>query len=97
MKVCKIHVYCIVDLKGNSITNVKVEYEDYWIKAEYSLDVAYRPVINSDCTINIKPIKDSWSREEVESLIREWASFTITGRGQWWKPNDLDNWIKENL
>ena len=89
--------YCIVDLKGNSITNVKVEYEDYWIKAEYSLDVAYRPVINSNCTINIKPIKDSWSREEVESLIREWASFTVTGRGQWWKPNDLDNWIKENL
>ena len=83
--------------EGNSITNVKVEYEDYWIKAEYSLDVAYRPVINSDCTINIKPIKDSWSREEVESLIREWASFTVTGRGQWWKPNDLDNWIKENL
>lgn len=45
--------------EGNSITNVKVEYEDDWIKADYSLDVAYRPVINSDCTISIKPIKES--------------------------------------
>ena len=25
--------------------------------------------VNPDNTINIKPIKDSWSREEVESLI----------------------------
>lgn len=89
--------YYIKEYNKDIITKVEVEYEDYWIKADYSLDVAYRPVINPDNTINIKPIKDSWSREEVESLIREWASFTVTGRGQWWKPNDLDNWIKENL
>ena len=53
--------------------------------------------VNSDNIINIKPIKTNWSREEVETLIRQWASFTVTGRGQWWKPNDLDNWIKQNL
>jgi len=38
-----------------------------------------------------------YTKEEVETLIREWASFTVTGRGQWWKPSDLDKWIEEKL
>ena len=45
----------------------------------------------------LEKFKDYKSREEVEALIREWASYTVTGRGQWWKPEDLNKWIKENL
>ena len=74
--------------KGNVITEVMVEYNEKGIIQRGR---------GGERTITICKIKDSWSRQEVESLIREWASFTVTGRGQWWKPNDLDNWIKENL
>ena len=74
--------------KGNLITEVMVEYNEKGIIQRGR---------GGERTITICKIKDSWSRQEVESLIREWASFTVTGRGQWWKPNDLDNWIKENL
>ena len=52
--------------KGNVIDKVNVEYEEYEGKKPFErlLD---NPVLklNQDNTINIKPIKEFWSREEV--------------------------------
>ncbi len=65
--------------KGNVITKVEVEY---WC-GETNCNCATRQQdcfrakqnqvikINPDNTINIKPIKDSWSREEVIELINK--------------------------
>lgn len=48
----------------------------------------------SDNTISIFVKKDNL---DTEQLIREWANYTCTGRGQFWKPKDLDVWIDEKL
>jgi hypothetical protein len=55
----------------------------------------YELKINPDNTINIFPIKESWSREEVEKLLKglyaSFAAYPIMNL-------DLrDNWIKQNL
>lgn len=69
------------------------------------------PKTNTDNTINIKPQKDSWSREEVETLCRDafQAGCTIqnlicksieTGEDLLLNRDDVlgeNNWIKENL
>ena len=84
--------------KGNVITRVMVEYENSWIPSsstygigEYENKLKVNP---KDNTINIKKVKDSWSREEVVELL---VNHTINLRN---KTNDLDftkKWIKENL
>ena len=48
--------------------------------------------INPDNTINIKPIKDSWSREEVHKLLYNAIHYS---KGKVY-PHDLE-WIEENL
>lgn len=50
--------------------------------------------IAPDNTIPIFVKKDNL---DTEQLIREWANYSCTGRGQFWKPKDLDIWIDENL
>jgi len=90
--------------KGNKIENVMVEYEDkgfiqlmnpeeplptkqhhYWIENII-------PKLNQDNTINIKSVKDSWTREEVENIVH---------RALWTNPpyNEIESneWINSNL
>jgi PIN domain nuclease of toxin-antitoxin system len=67
------------------------------IDCEECIKASYKLKVNQSNEITIKNIKDTYSKEEVETLIRQWASFTVTGRGQWWKPNDLDKWIEKNV
>lgn len=51
--------------------------------------------INPDNTINVRMIKDSYSREEVESLIQKYRMYVgITDR---FDLASCNNWIKENL
>lgn len=84
--------------KGNVITEVMVEYET----EEYCLPMPnihikqYREIlkINSDNTINIKPIKNSWSREEVVELLRKSHCLKSISFIQ---NNSLDKWLEENL
>lgn len=65
----------------------------------------FRPVINpKDNTINIKPIKDSWNREEVISnIIKHRNDFLKFKTDSHYNPNDKeikeweDKWINENL
>ena len=75
--------------KGNVITKVMVEYED----SHTSQSKTPYLKINPDYTINIKPIKDSWSREEVITII-----YNVTHqKGITCIGVDFDKWIKENL
>lgn len=82
--------------KGNVITDVLVEYEDYdWdLLVSGNNTIHQRPKVNpKDNTITIKKLKDSWNREEVLSLI-----YNINrGVFQYEASFDLDKWIEENL
>ena len=116
-----IELYCQKYNEGNYITEVIVEYEiicgrcysntdECWSAKECSRNTDFPDIVklkvNSDNTINIKPIKDSRSREEVKQLIEK----AFTGIGT--KNNcieavvqsnglltiyKLDKWIEENL
>jgi len=60
----------------------------------------YRLKINPDNTINIKPIKDSWNREEVIELMTK-AFYTDCrvwkNKYQDWEEVDFNEWIEKNL
>jgi len=85
--------------KGNKIEEVEVEYEYDIVAGNGHIEppeVYSNPVllINDDNTINIKPIKDSWTKEEVIELIRKYGSdihkYTIS-------KESFDEWIETNL
>jgi len=84
---------------GNIITKVMVEYEtvtDY-ITVCHQVVPTYNNIlkVNSDNTINIRYIKNSWSREEVIELINKSIRETLRMDGLCDKlPN---NWIEQNL
>ena len=82
--------------KGNVITKVDVEYDaDYneRYKAYYADTIELK--VNPDNTINIKPIKDSWNREEVIKLFHKYK-IDHDGDGSYYK-DILNKWIAENL
>lgn len=101
--------------KGEVITEVLVEYENnlyghigsgkyhedepVMMKKYLNKEDIYLKV-NQDNTINIRPIKDSWSREEVEKLCKSaWQVGFNVGLNEELFPSYLnwDEWIKENL
>lgn len=80
--------------KGNIISDVLVEcYPKEWCE----LNELLNPIkINQDNNINIKTVKDSFSREEVESLLfnlAEYYGMTSTKS----EIDDFNTWIKQNL
>lgn len=99
--------------KGNVITEVMVEYEE--ISNNKTNDFGKNQIyyqklkINPNNTINIKPIKDSWSREEIEkffSWMKDVGIYRDTnGCIEYKMPynktqglsNIFNKWIKENL
>lgn len=99
--------YFIIEYnKGNIITKVKVEYESYCVygnncpsKGAYDKQhlckINYKLKINPDNIINIKPIKDSWSKDEVIKLIEEVRWQSIGNPTEFTK--NFDKWIEENL
>lgn len=55
-------------------------------------------IINSDNTINISSIKDSWSREEVKKLCKKaFIAGGISGSARGLDFETSDDWIKKNL
>lgn len=75
--------------KGNKIEEVMVEYEHVdteFVGYALSGDILK---LNPDNTINIKSIKDSWTREEVITIINQ--TFYLDSR------LDLEEWIESNL
>lgn len=84
---------------GNVITEVMVEYEEnhlYPMVQNNNLKLG----INPDNTINIKPIKDNYSREEViillQNVIKDSYSYELEEHhgGDY---RNLKKWIEENL
>jgi hypothetical protein len=72
--------------KGNVITDVMVEYEAMNTTIVNRTYNDFEPKINpKDNTITIRKIKDSWSREEVVELIKQYSE-------------DINNpiWFKKN-
>lgn len=89
--------------KGNVITKVMVEYEVMDISTMTS-DVKTYPnlnietlKLNPDNTINIKLIKDSWSREEHITNIKAFAKEFVANTNTAYKQADIDKWIENNL
>ena len=74
--------------KGNKIKEVMVEYEQYWPYNEKNkgqitppIDPEYKPKLNSDNTINIKIIKEIYTREGVIALFNLY--FKTQGKGEY--------------
>ena len=94
-----IEKYC----KVGGIDEVLVEYEKDTIKnrKEFSRTnipiVYYKLKINSHNEITIHPIKNSWSREEVETLLFKYASDEWGVDSSHQDIKQFNNWIKENL
>lgn len=89
--------------KSNIITDVLVEYvkgvtivdELQWENNELHLKIN-----SKDNTINIKPVKNSWNREELIELLQNcWSESAINLAQQNNKEKYItfDEWIKENL
>lgn len=80
--------------KGEIITDVLVEYEEYdpkgWFTKGKSLLPDILKVNSKDNTITIKKLKDSWNKEEVIKLIEDYSVFddgTIFTRNKWINEN----------
>lgn len=88
--------------KGNVITDIMVECETNYVEWKHSnkesLKETLKLKINSkDNTINIKPIKDSWNREEVIKLFKEHNLNINKKHNLSFIQEFTDKWIKENL
>jgi hypothetical protein len=84
--------------KGNKIEEVMVEYEEYEscnpITGNTGNWYCGNIKLNPDNTINIQSIKDSWTRDEVISILikrEEYISNELTPF------ISIDEWIKNNL
>ena len=92
--------------KGNTITDVLVEYElisneEYFLNTiNPDENVPYfdenLKINPKDNTITIKKVKDSYTREEVEKLCKNAIEFGWV-KGDTISKEDIPNWIKENL
>jgi hypothetical protein len=84
--------------KGNIITDVMVEYEEYNDYPPVSFMPDILKVNPKDNTIIIKKIKDSWNREEVTKLCKKAYkdASTIQGSAKW-LDNEAKEWVEENL
>lgn len=87
--------------KGNVIDKVEVEYNLIEEPGNTPNDRKYDELIlkvSPDNTINIKPIKDNWSREEVIKILDKFA-YDVAGNGMLitsqLKANEF--WIEKNL
>ena len=80
--------------KGNVITEVMVEYGDAVIyNHSNNMNEVHLKINSKDNTINIKEIKNSWTKDEhvadIKRMIELYATTYIQG--------DIDKWIEDNL
>ncbi len=83
---------------GMPIEEVDVEYRlvDYAVEDDPNSSFKYGVITNSDNTINIKLLKDIWTREEVIKLLYSFGNKMESSEYNepYWR---YDNWIEENL
>jgi len=89
--------YIIEYNKGNTITEIMVEYEEnYKDVKNYGIRGEHLKINSKDNTITIRRIKDSWTRDEVKQLISlAWA--TASAYGEYTNGADCKDWINHNL
>lgn len=88
--------YC----EQGGIDEVLVEYEEDNNPNLWGQDICIAPYklkTDSHNTITIKPVKDSWSRKEVESLLFQYAEEQHAWFSSKSEIDSFNNWIKENL
>lgn len=95
--------------KGESIEEVMVEYEkfcdgrcscNHGVPDDefYCYSELFIPKVNAkDNTIAISKIKDSWSREEVETLVNKFRKDFPLHRGIQITDHQFNRWVSENL
>ena len=95
--------------KGESIEEVMVEYEkfcdgrcscNHGVPDDefYCYSELFIPKVNAkDNTIAISKIKDSWSREEVETLVNKFRKDFPLHRGIQITDYQFNRWVSENL
>lgn len=92
--------------KGNIITDILVEYNDCTqlcacqnenIECQYPLCKQKQLRVSKDNTITIHPVKDTWSREEVEQLLFKYAEEEHAWFSNKSEINSFNKWIEENL
>lgn len=84
---------------GKTITDVLVEYEKTQEPINYHKDIFHnveRLKVDSDNTITIVKLKDSYSREEVKRMLEDSMYFGANWGGKL-TSKISNNWIKENL
>jgi hypothetical protein len=80
---------------GKQIKEVLVEYI-YYHPSLSSDVISERLLLNKDNTITVKPIKESWSKEEVKELLNLFAEYAVYG-GADTNFFNADKWIEQNL
>lgn len=80
--------------KGNIISEVMVEYECYGFVTKTHEDL-FRVKTDSNNFISITKIKNSWSREEVISLIKNALTHFMPMNNH--LEEEEDSWIEQNL
>lgn len=87
--------------KGNVISDVMVEYDT--ISVPYVTGDGFEIVlkINQDNTINIKTVKDSWSRDEVVGILEKFndrfGSLSLIGDFKSQDRPKFNKWIEEKI
>ena len=83
--------------KGNTIEEVRVEYEDELTPNRQLSSKNRIPKINPDNTINIKSIKDSWTRDEVKHILFLYYDYCMDEYNGSVSEEAMDIIIEENL
>lgn len=86
--------------KGNIITDILVEYEEYgaWVNRGQDFEcTSIKPKILPNNIITIHPIKNSWTKEEVEHLLFKYAEEEHAWFSNKSETDSFNKWIKENL
>lgn len=96
--------YCSEYNKGNQIKDILVEVEEKYINGINMIDgMEFKLKVDKSNNITIKPIKDSWNREEVKELC--WQAYIkhlyiddkISQRNVTKSIDPFKEWINKNL
>jgi len=89
-----IEKYC----KLGGINEVNVEYVIDMVLEYSSGTTSSRFLkINSHNEITIHPIKDSWSRNEIETLIKQFSILFVANTDTAYQQKNINEWINKNL
>jgi len=84
---------------GNIITDVLVEYEEYYpnlVDGDFTRNNILR-INPKDNTITIKKLKTNWDKNEITNIIKKFADVFVANTNTAYKQKDINDWIENNL